>query len=449
MSFVLQDFDVLGFDIDHAFVQYKLENLFPMVYMSLCRILVEKKGYPKELLDEPFDTLADFCTRGLILDAKKGDLVKVGKSGKVLRASHGTKMMNENMLDEKYGKDRNWDPYDKFIEGMKSKGHLTRGGNYRMFENFFDMPAMLMCARLIDLENDLERDNDSYVKLWGDVLWSLVMNFDCKAFAANTGYFFPAMKAEPHKYIKKTSEKTKTWLKSLRKEGKKLFLATNSQADYSMFVLDYAFGDDWRSYVDVYISRAEKPGFFREGKDFVEVVDRKEEKIPVQNLTESGNYALGSSSKLQKYLEQLCGKEDIKILFCGDSLLSDVYPPNNFSKWQTVALLEELEYEFEDTVTENGHKEESSLEEGTKRKKQKLSNEGKMRRDILTCSSWGSLFCEKDESMDTIFGHLVSKYSSLVVASLDAISGLPIDHVFEKGLVEGTSFYPQAPHTSK
>ena len=38
------------------------------------------------------------------------------------RASHGTKMMNENMLDEKYGKDRNWDPYDKFIEGMKSKG---------------------------------------------------------------------------------------------------------------------------------------------------------------------------------------------------------------------------------------------------------------------------------------------------------------------------------------
>ena len=30
MAFRLCDFDAVGFDVDHAFVQYKLENLFPV-----------------------------------------------------------------------------------------------------------------------------------------------------------------------------------------------------------------------------------------------------------------------------------------------------------------------------------------------------------------------------------------------------------------------------------
>lgn len=46
-------------------------------------------------------------------------------------------------------------PLNRWFSCFFFLGHLTRGGNYRMFENFFDMPAMLMCARLIDLENDL------------------------------------------------------------------------------------------------------------------------------------------------------------------------------------------------------------------------------------------------------------------------------------------------------
>jgi hypothetical protein len=39
-------------------------------------------------------------------------------------------------------------------------------------------------------------------------------------------------------------------------------------------------------------------------------------------------------------------------LFCGDSLLSDVYPPRYFSNWKTVALLEELEVEINNKVCE-------------------------------------------------------------------------------------------------
>ena len=31
------------------------------------------------------------------------------------------------------------------------QGNFLHGATYRMFENFFDMPAMLLCARLIDV----------------------------------------------------------------------------------------------------------------------------------------------------------------------------------------------------------------------------------------------------------------------------------------------------------
>ena len=50
------------------------------------------------------------------------------------------------------------------------------------------------------------------------------------------------MKADVHKYVRTFSDKSKEWLTKLRKEGRKLFLITNSQADFSMFVLKAAFG---------------------------------------------------------------------------------------------------------------------------------------------------------------------------------------------------------------
>jgi hypothetical protein len=34
MAFRFCDFDAVGFDVDHAFVQYKLENLFPVSCLS-------------------------------------------------------------------------------------------------------------------------------------------------------------------------------------------------------------------------------------------------------------------------------------------------------------------------------------------------------------------------------------------------------------------------------
>ncbi len=39
MAFRFCDFDAVGFDVDHAFVQYKLENLFPVSCLSKLHFL--------------------------------------------------------------------------------------------------------------------------------------------------------------------------------------------------------------------------------------------------------------------------------------------------------------------------------------------------------------------------------------------------------------------------
>ncbi|CAB3994135.1 Hypothetical predicted protein [Paramuricea clavata] len=457
MAFSLCDFDAIGFDVDHAFVQYRLENIFPLVYESLARVLVEKRDYPKELLEEPFKKFADFCTRGLVLDADKGDFVKVSKDGKVIRASHGTKIMGESKMNEEYGQDRKWPPFESFTADMKTKGNFLHGATYRMFENFFDMPAMLLCARLIDIVDKEDGGKEKYKLVWPDVLSSLIVNFDYNSFAENKGFFYPALKSDIHKYIKPSSEKLKEWLKKLRNKGMKLFLITNSQADFSMFVLENAFGTDWRSYFDVYISRAEKPGFFRDKRPFLEVVNRVNGKDPVESLEDGKDYAKGNSTQLEKYLAKLSGKTDMKVLFCGDSLLSDVYPPRYFSNWQTVALLEELEVEINNKVCEKH--EIDKTDDGTgyepDTKKQKLNeNNGEQKddhttsKDILTSATWDSIFGTDGELMNTLFSGLVDEYSSLVIAGLDSITELPLDHSFEKNVDGQTRFYPQAPQTS-
>ncbi|XP_028411756.1 5'-nucleotidase domain-containing protein 1-like isoform X2 [Dendronephthya gigantea] len=399
-------------------------------------------------------------TRGLILDADKGDFVKVGNDGKVIRASHGTSIMDDAKMTEEYGEKRQWSPFESFLGGMKKKGNFLRSATFRMFENFFDMPAMLLCARLIDIMDTQDTGKEKYKLIWPDVLSSLIVNFDYSSFGDNKGYFYPALKADIAKYIKPTSKKLKEWLKKLRNNGKKVFLITNSQADFSMFVLENAFGADWRSYFDVAISRAEKPGFFRDKNPFVEVVNRVNGKDPIQSLEADKYYALGNSSELEEYLCKLTGKTEMKILFFGDSLLSDVYPPKCFANWQTVALLEELELEIDNEVdgqNDNVNNGEDCADDEPDTKKQKLNEDTNGRqkddhitsKDILTSATWGSIFGVDGKLMNTLYSSLIDEYSSLVIAGLDSITELPLDHTFEKSRHNGrTHFFPREPTTS-
>jgi hypothetical protein len=75
-KFNLKKYDAIGFDLDNCLVRYKVSNCLKVEYQVLAENLVTK-GYSKDFLYQPLENDIDFIQKGLILDFKKGNLLRV------------------------------------------------------------------------------------------------------------------------------------------------------------------------------------------------------------------------------------------------------------------------------------------------------------------------------------------------------------------------------------
>lgn len=75
-------------------------------YELLASFLVEKRGYDPSIRQRSFDSDADFVCKGLTLDIEKGNLLRLGREGFILAASHGTRKMNDIEIERAYGRAR-------------------------------------------------------------------------------------------------------------------------------------------------------------------------------------------------------------------------------------------------------------------------------------------------------------------------------------------------------
>ncbi|XP_072051864.1 5'-nucleotidase domain-containing protein 1-like [Amphiura filiformis] len=159
-TFCFQEYDAVGVDLDHTICKYKLDAVFPLIYESLAKVLVNDHGYSKDLL-EPFDKYKDFLTKGLVLDVVNGNFIKLSGDGIVLRATHGTTPLTEDEITTYYGTERQWQHFAALKENLKQTDCV------RYFENYFDMPAAVLFARLVDLKDKEEhfgRGRESHPK---------------------------------------------------------------------------------------------------------------------------------------------------------------------------------------------------------------------------------------------------------------------------------------------
>lgn len=170
-TFRISDYDVVGFDLDNTLLRYKVSAMVQLEYDSLAKYMVEVKGFSPKHLMKPFVDDLDFLQKGLIVDLKRGNVLKVSADGFIRRAAHGTRFMEASEICAVYGSERKWDLVVEYTENML----LTWNGPYadamRSLLDYFDMPASLVFARCVDTLDEARLPaNDASYEIWKDIL---------------------------------------------------------------------------------------------------------------------------------------------------------------------------------------------------------------------------------------------------------------------------------------
>lgn len=407
--FKFTDYDCVGFDLDNTLLRYNVTNMVHLEYNVLVKFLVEQRGYDGEYLYKPLrDQDIDFMQKGLILDFDKGNVIKLSSTGEIRRVSHGTQFLSEEDISKIYP-NRRWEATDDLVENTLDTWNGPVSLRMRCLLDYFDMPSSLAFARAVDSIDAKNSGFSGSYTVWPDILDGLIHMFFGKNFGTDEGDYFPALKRNPEKYLRKCSEQNIAWLKDLKRK-KVTFLLTGSYADFADFTASYALGDDWKSLFDIVICHARKPGFFTEKKSFVAMSGYDEdEAVTGAQLTKGRIYSQGNWKELKQFCGKICKNNTPKCLYVGDNMIQDIYVVNAHADFDTVAICEELQSEGIPNMPP--HPDEKSL----------------------NSNCWGSYFSLKDSEgvVDSLWCHIAEKYSKICVPSMELISEKPIDEPYE------------------
>lgn len=423
--FKFTDYNCIGFDLDNTLLRYNLTNLMHMEYEILARYLVDKRKYSeRHLLKELTKNDLDFMQKGLILDCEKGNILRIDADGTICKACHGTRLLSRKEIEEIYPEQK-WELTDLFCRNMLEAWNGPLSMKMRSLLDYFDIPAGLIFARIIDsLDEEREIQSVKY-NVWPDILDALVYMFSTKHLQPDKGIYEHIME-NPKKYLRKSSAQTVSWLKKIKKKSV-TFLLTGSNAAFANFTANYAIGEDWRSLFDIVICFARKPGFFTENRPFLNVENDKSTNIVAADLKQGEIYSQGNWQDFLKFITNITEEDSQRCLYIGDNLIQDIYVPNAFVHCDTVAVVEEQMSEGM-IDTDINHTDE----------------------EMLNSDFWGSYFCLKDSHtyIDSFWGHIIKKHAKLCIPNIDIIVQIPLEDpipCFNKNGNVYCGYYPAIP----
>uniref|UniRef100_A0A8C4R179 5'-nucleotidase, cytosolic IIb n=1 Tax=Eptatretus burgeri TaxID=7764 RepID=A0A8C4R179_EPTBU len=357
-------------------------------------------GYPQELLDFEYDP--EFPTRGLVFDNTYGNLLKVDAYGNILVCVHGF----------------------HFMKGCDTG--IKDGDMFMSFKSMFQ---------------DV-RDAVDWLHIRGSLKEKTLENLE--------------------KYIVK--EPGIPLLLSRMQEVGKVFLATNSDYNYTDKIMTYLFDlpdcqksnlhRPWKSYFDLILVDARKPIFFGEGT-VLRQVDTETGHLKIGTYTgplKHGIVYSGGTSDILCDLLKVKGKD---ILYIGDHIFGDILKSKKRQGWRTFLVVPELALElrvwteksalFEELQnlevfladsyknldsSSNEHPDISSVQKKIK----------KVTHDMDMCyGMMGSLL--RSGSRQTLFASQVMRYADLYAASCINLLFYPFSYLFRAPHV-------QMPHES-
>jgi 5'-nucleotidase len=228
----------IGLDLDHTLATYDDSMVNELAFAETCRFLVQDKGYPEAISSFRYRD-AEAC-RGLVVDLRHGNLLKLDYRDRVRRARHGRRPLEAFEIRGLYG---------------RSAIAIEQAG-YPAFDSPFDLPAARLFSLAVDLERDLGDRIPDYRALFCDILEALDQSH-------TRGALKLTILSNPGRFVTAPAGVAAS-LERLRSAGFKLFLLTNSGYEYTCGLMDHLL-KGWREVFGLAATGARKPAFFTAG----------------------------------------------------------------------------------------------------------------------------------------------------------------------------------------
>ncbi len=317
----LDQIDWVGFDMDYTLAIYHQAEMDRLSIEATAAKLVER-DYPEELLTMRYRT--DFPIRGLLIDKKLGNVLKMDRYKYVKRAYHG---MRELSRDER-----------RQLYHTRRLRPGTR--RYHWVDTLYALSEVAVYAAAVDAMEHRGVRVD-YAQLFDDVR-------ACIDLAHADGTILDEVMGDLPRYIFRDPQLGAT-LHKLRSSGKRLFLLTNSRAAYTDRMMRYLFDDampeypSWKNYFDIIVTASRKPFFFKDHAPFLEVRGDGEPRPIANGTLERGHvYAGGNLAELDRIL----GVTPDRVLYIGDHIYGDVLRAKKETVWRTVMIIQEMDEEL-------------------------------------------------------------------------------------------------------
>ncbi|HYR53132.1 MAG TPA: HAD-IG family 5'-nucleotidase [Candidatus Dormibacteraeota bacterium] len=306
----------IGFDLDHTLAHYDPIPVEELAFDLSKQKLVKSKNYPREILDLKYDPT--FVIRGLVVDKKRGNLLKMDYFNFVSRGHHGLRELRSEERERAY---------------RSSRIRLSHE-NYSSVDTLFHLPEVYLFLCVVGLLERAGEKRSDYTQAYDDVREMIDE-------AHRDGSLKSVITANLDRYIRLDTE-MRTVLEEFRRGGKKLFLLTNSDWAYADALLRHLLErgrgapSHWSEIFDLVVVEAKKPSFF--------AANAPPEAVPeAVALPTAIRIVRGANGS---YLEKTLGAGGDEILYFGDHTYGDILLSKKALGWRTAMLVPELDREI-------------------------------------------------------------------------------------------------------
>lgn len=442
-SLELEKIKCFGFDMDYTLAMYKSPDYEELAFGLLLERLVGI-GYPREVQAYEYDPA--FPARGLVFDALYGNLLKVDSHGNLLVCAHGFRFLKGAEI---------WNYYpNKFIQRDDTK-------RFHILNTLFNLTETYLLACLVDFFAHCPRylNCDTGYK-HGNLFMSFCSMFQDVREAMDYVHLSGSLKEKTlgnlEKYVVK--DPRIPLLLSRMKAAGKVFLATNSDYNYTDAIMTYLFGfgeadgeapppppppRPWRAYFDLIVVDTRKPLFFAEGT-VLRQVDTDTGKLRIGTYTGPLQHCAVYSGGSSDLVCDLLGVKGKDILYIGDHIFGDILKSKKRQGWRTFLVVPELARELHVWTEKSELFEElRSLDVLLAELYQHLDSGSSERPDIgsikkriqaathemdMCYGKMGSLF--RCGSRQTLFANQLMRYADLYAASFINFLYYPFSYLF-------------------